>query len=232
MRRFLSVVLGMQIALLGAGNSAHAETAGAGVEARPESSVGAVLGSMSSRAAVVFVGQVVRIERPANGGVVEVAFRVDRAVLGQVGSMYTLREWAGLWVAGQQRYRVGQRAMVFLHAANEAGFSSPVGGMEGVVPMVPMGEDAEPLLDVRWLAARVVRSVGEPIADAEGGAIALSEAIQAVVQGGRGEPVREPVEQPLPVGIRPVAAPVAIPVAGVAVVSKEMSSRGDLHDIR
>jgi hypothetical protein len=218
MRRFLGVVLGMQIALLGAGICAHGETARAGIEGRPESSVGAVLESLSSRAAVVFVGQVVRIERPANGGVVEVAFRVDRAVLGQVGDTYTVREWAGLWAAGQQRYRVGQRAMVFLHAANEAGFTSPVGGMEGVVPMLPMGADAEPLLDVR------------PLADADGGAIALSEAIQAVVQGGRGEPVQEPVKQPLPVGIRPV--PVAVPVTAIGVVAKGMSSGGDLHDIR
>jgi hypothetical protein len=230
MRRFLGVVLGMQIALLGAGICAHGETARAGIEGRPESSVGAVLESLSSRAAVVFVGQVVRIERPANGGVVEVAFRVDRAVLGQVGDTYTVREWAGLWAAGQQRYRVGQRAMVFLHAANEAGFTSPVGGMEGVVPMLPMGADAEPLLDVRWLAAKVVRPVGEPLADADGGAIALSEAIQAVVQGGRGEPVQEPVKQPLPVGIRPV--PVAVPVTAIGVVAKGMSSGGDLHDIR
>jgi hypothetical protein len=152
---------------------------------------------MASRAGLVFVGQVNRIER--KGGVVEVTFGVDQVVLGSAGATYTLREWGGLWVAGEQRYQLGQRAMVFLHAASAAGLSSPVDGMEGVVPVVPMGADAAPLLDVRRLAARVQRLQGHPM---EGEAVALADAA-AVVSHWRSGGVAEPEKRTLPAGWKP-----------------------------
>ena len=159
-------VSGMVWALLLA-QSADAESV-----VRPDTSVGAALRSLASRAEDVFVGQVVRIAR--KGGVVEVEFRVDQSVMGAQGAEYTLREWAGVWPPGQNRYVVGQRAMVFVYPASASGLSSPVDGAEGVVPVMVQGVGAEPLLDVRRLATRVLRGQGEPLPDLESSAISLS----------------------------------------------------------
>jgi hypothetical protein len=228
MRWFWITIFGVQVVLVNVGRLACAEMPQANLVTQTESSVGAVLGNMSSRAAVVFVGQVQRIERKE--GIVEVTFCVDRTVLGQVGRTYTVREWTGLWAAGEQRYRVGQRAMVFLHGVNAAGLSSPLDGMHGVVPLVPMGADAEPLLDVRWLASRVIRATGSPIPDANEEAISLSDAITVVKQVSRPrpEPVSEPVRLPLPLGYRPLPAPVKT----FGVVPEKTSVGGGFHEAR
>jgi hypothetical protein len=163
-------------------------------------SVAGVLRSLASRAAVVFVGQVESIE--PNGGAMQIVFRVQHSVIGEVGDTYTLREWSGRWAAGQQHYRLGQRAMIFLYARSAAGFSSPVDGMSGVVPLISMGADEDPLLDIRMLATRVERSDSTPIADPESGAITLADAV-AVVAGWNRELPLEPIKHPLPVGLRP-----------------------------
>jgi hypothetical protein len=168
----------------------------------PDTSVGGALRSLASRAGLVFVGQVNRIER--KGGVVEITFAVDKVVLGDVGSTYTLREWGGLWVAGEQRYQPGQRAMVFLHGVSAAGLSSPVDGMEGVVPLVPMGADAAPLLDVRRLAARVQRLQGKSML---GEAVALNDA-EVMVSHWR-SPAAEPALRLLPSGWKPAPVDLA-----------------------
>ncbi len=162
-----------------------------------DTSVGGALRSLAGRAGVVFVGQVVAVER--KGGVMEVRFRVQQVVLGAVGVTYTLREWAGLWAGGQQRYTVGQRAMWFFNPPNGAGLSSPVDGMEGVVPLVPMGADAAPLLDVRRLATRVQRTVGQPMTVE---AMALPEAVASMATG------RDPAARELPGGWR--ASPIKV----------------------
>ena len=166
----------------------------------PSASVAGVLRTLASRAGVVFVGQVQSIVPKA--GVVEITFQVQQPVLGVVGGTYVLREWAGRWTGGQQRYRIGQRAMFFLHTPSAAGLSSSVDGMAGIVPLVPMGANAGPLLDLRMLATRVARPVGSPMADAESGAIALADA-ETVVSNWQTDQVPEPVKLPLPVGVRP-----------------------------
>ncbi len=165
-----------------------------------DTTLGGALRGLASRAGVVFVGQVASIAH--TGGVVEVHFTVQQAVMGTVPGTYTLREWGGFWSGGQQRYRVGERAMFFLHVPKNggAGFGSPVDGSEGVVPLVPMGADAAPLLDVRRLATRVLRAQGQPMV---GEAIALPEAV-GVVAAWRTS-TREPVGLPLPHGVKPVA---------------------------
>jgi len=135
-----------------------------------------------------------------------VVFCVEQPLLGDVRTTYTLREWGGLWAAGQQRYAVGERVAVFLYAPGTAGLSSPVDGMDGIVPVVQESADSAPLLDVRRLAARVRRRVGEPMDGSANGAMALEDA-KAVVVGWRkllAEPVRRPlpgVEVQLPVGV-------------------------------
>src|ERR1700721_169838 len=42
------------------------------------------------------------------------------------GEPFVLREWAGLWAGGVERYRVGQRLLMLLHAPDAMGLSSPV----------------------------------------------------------------------------------------------------------
>jgi len=167
----------------------------------PDTSVTVALRNLASRAGVAFAGQVMQVNRL--GGVVEIVFRVDTPLLGSLGASYTVREWAGLWSAGQSRYSVGQRMVIFLYAPGKAGLSSPVDGMEGMLPMVQASADSVPLLDVRRLAARVVRAVGSPMVDAEGGAMSVGD-VTEVVAGWRKPIVREPVRLPLPVGVLPV----------------------------
>jgi hypothetical protein len=167
---------------------------------RQAAGVAGVLRSLASRASVVFVGQVESIQ--PNGGVMEIVFRVQQPVIGEAGDTYMLREWSGRWAGGQEHYRVGQRSMIFLYAPSPAGLSSPVDGMTGIVPLIPMGADADPLLDVRLLATRVERHEGSPIVDADFGAIALADAL-AVVAAWNQQPLPEPVKHPLPVGLRP-----------------------------
>lgn len=136
--------------------------------------VQAVLRDFSAQAGVIFAGEVVAIRQGQSdgtgfaGGVVEVDFRVDEAVRGCTPGLYTLREWGGLWgAAGEQRYKVGQRALVFLRAPGASGLSSPVAGQDGVVPMVGAGVAPGPLdtttdagatmLDLRWVQTHVAQ---------------------------------------------------------------------------
>jgi hypothetical protein len=139
---------------------------------------------MEQQAAVIFAGQVIAVRRvPGTGGatgVVEIDFAIDDAVRGCSAGAYTLREWAGLWPAGEQAFRAGQRFLMLLHAPSAAGLSSPVGGMDGAIPI--RGGAASALLvaarvaiasaasasaanadtrvvDMRWVATRVVRPV-------------------------------------------------------------------------
>jgi hypothetical protein len=163
---------------------------------------------LASRAGVVFVGQVQKIE--PKGGVVEITFAVQQPVLGVVGGSYVMREWAGRWTGGAQRYWVGERAMFFLHAPSAAidggaGLSSPVDGMMGVVPVVPRGANGSALLDVRWLASRVRRAVGAPMVDASTGGIALADAV-TVTKSWQTDLVTEPKSVRLPTGVLPQTA--------------------------
>jgi hypothetical protein len=170
----------------------------------PDASVGAALRNLASRSGIAFVGRVTEIDRGT--GAVEVKFQVEQPLLGGVGPTYTLREWIGLWAAGQSRYSLGQRVVIFLHAPGKSGLSSPVDGMEGILPVVQETADSEPLLDMRRVSARVQRKVGEPIADGSNGAMKLADVAAVVTAWNR--PVRpEPVRHPLPIGVAPIAKP-------------------------
>jgi hypothetical protein len=130
---------------------------------------------MSRLASVIFAGQVVAVHRRegigGSTGVVEIQFAVEDAVRGVSGGSYTLREWGGLWPAGEQPFRVGERFLMLLHSAGAAGFSSPVGGMDGAIPIRGGGQSPGPeatltseettglVVDLRWVATRVARTV-------------------------------------------------------------------------
>ncbi|GAC1356880.1 MAG: hypothetical protein NVSMB3_03380 [Acidobacteriaceae bacterium] len=158
----------------GFGQTAGAAHAVAGVDdAGNAQTVEAALHLMSRRAAVLFVGRVAEIRRKegsgAGSGVVEIRFDVEQAIRGCAGGTYTLREWAGLWSANDSRYRVGQRLLMMLHAPGATGLSSPVGGMDGAIPLRASGggvrageassDAAEAVADLRWIGAKVVRTV-------------------------------------------------------------------------
>jgi len=142
-----------------------------------------VLHQLSDAADVIFAGQVLTIHRP-NGaewgpGVVEIEFRIDQAVRGcSAGSPYILREWGGLWAGGGQRYRVGQRFLMLLHAPSDAGMSSPVGGLDGAIPIrqggpatgpVDSSTAPQPFVDLRWFGARLTRAVSYRSEEAHAG---------------------------------------------------------------
>lgn len=140
-------------------------------------STDAVLQQMTLAAGVIFAGQVIAIRRPtgyagaaedAAEGVVTVEFRVDQAVRGCAsGPVYTLREWAGLWTGGTERYRVGQRLLMFLHSPDAHGLSSTVHGAEGAIPLRGGGAAPGPydttaatgdwIVDLRWVQAQAMR---------------------------------------------------------------------------
>ena len=123
------------------------------------------LHEMSALASVIFVGRVTAVRHvPGSGGasgVVEIDFAVDEAIRGVSGGSYTLREWAGLWAGGVERFRVGQRLLMLLHAPGAAGLSSPVGGMDGAIPIA-----GAPAVEASVAAARVSAPVSAPGASA------------------------------------------------------------------
>ncbi|MGF7179270.1 hypothetical protein [Tunturiibacter psychrotolerans] len=133
-----------------------------------------VLHQMSDRADVIFMGQVLTVHLPEGGspasGIVEIQFRVDEAIRGCQTGPYVLHEWGGLWAGGNGRYRVGQRLLMLLHAPGAGGLSSPVGGLDGAIPIRQSGIVASPaesttpppslpFVDLRWLGTRVPRAV-------------------------------------------------------------------------
>src|SRR5882757_2064649 len=130
---------------------------------------------MSQQAGVIFAGQVLAIRWTGSStvgtgaGWVDVEFSVEQAVRGCAGQgRYVLREGGGLWAGGVQRYRVGQRLLMLLHAPSASGLSSPVGGQDGAIPIegagvAPKAGDeftsaGDQAVDLRWLQTRVVRT--------------------------------------------------------------------------
>jgi hypothetical protein len=85
---------------------------------------------------MIFSASVKRIERrPATRGqsveTVAITFHVERAIRGATpGEDLTVAQWIGLW-SGGQRYRVGERVLLFLYPRSKLGLTSCVGGMLG-----------------------------------------------------------------------------------------------------
>jgi hypothetical protein len=212
------VWVGVLWALVGAAAAFGQSADSSGGLAVPPVTVEAALHAMSDAAEVIFVGRVMGVRRVAGAdgasGVVVVTFQVDSAVRGcAAGETYVLREWAGLWSAGDARYRVGQRLLMLLRGPNAAGISSPVGGRDGAIPIrgaesaavnsvsgntvsgasvsgssVAAESATAPvaMVDLRWVGAHVLRSVsyaGAEVSGASAGAIAGSGLGAALVAG-------------------------------------------------
>jgi hypothetical protein len=91
----------------------------------------------------IFAGTVKSVERiaPKENGVatVLVNFHVDDGIRGVLtGQMLAIREWAGLWESGE-RYRPGERVLLFLYPPSKLGLTSPVGGPTGRFKIGPDG---------------------------------------------------------------------------------------------
>jgi hypothetical protein len=84
----------------------------------------------------IFSGTVTRIElRPANQAqaltTVAITFHIEGAIRGaRKGEDFTILQWAGLWSSGQ-RYRLGERVLLFLYPRSKLGLTSCVAGPMG-----------------------------------------------------------------------------------------------------
>lgn len=89
------------------------------------------LPSLVARSGYAFAGTVKSIERiqphrkdKDSVGVMHVVFQVERGYLGvRSGQTLSIHEWAGLWEAGD-RYRVGERVVLFLYPPSRLGLTS------------------------------------------------------------------------------------------------------------
>ena len=87
-------------------------------------------------AGLIFAGTVRAIEyepakAPGQIVTVRITFQVEQAIRGtQSGATLTIREWAGLWNAGE-RYHRGERVFLFLYPPSKLGLTSTVGASVG-----------------------------------------------------------------------------------------------------
>ncbi len=87
-------------------------------------------------AGIIFSGTVTNIERHGSTGAqpletISISFHVETAIRGATaGENFTFSQWVGTWSAGQ-RYRVGERALLFLYPRSKLGLTSCVGGQIG-----------------------------------------------------------------------------------------------------
>jgi hypothetical protein len=91
---------------------------------------------LTRKSGYIFDGTVLSVERiaatsPDSAAAVQITFRIEQAIRGvRNGEVLSLREWAGLWSSGD-RYRVGERLLLFLYSPSKLGLTSPVGGALG-----------------------------------------------------------------------------------------------------
>jgi hypothetical protein len=91
---------------------------------------------LARAAGSIFSGTVTTIRRQtvSQGEAVEtvaITFRVENAIRGATpGQDLTILQWIGLWSSGQ-RYRVGERVLLFLYPTSKLGLTSCVAGAMG-----------------------------------------------------------------------------------------------------
>lgn|ERR1700722_19895056 len=87
-------------------------------------------------AGIIFSGRVTSIGRAHStygqaSASTTITFQVEHGMRGtSAGHSLTIHEWAGLWNSGE-RYRVGERVLLFLYAPSRLGLTSPVAGTMG-----------------------------------------------------------------------------------------------------
>jgi hypothetical protein len=94
------------------------------------------LHQMTRDSGYIFAGKVLRIERVAGSltadvPTVRITFQVEQGIRGvRTGQTLVIREWVGLWEQGE-RYRLGERVLLFLYRPSQLGLTSPVAGPLG-----------------------------------------------------------------------------------------------------
>ena len=107
------------------------------------------LHTLSRSSGYIFSGTVMKVERIAPRGghavaVMRITFQVEGGIRGvNRGQKLVIREWAGLWQSGE-RYRPGERVMLFLYPPSKLGLTSPVGGAMGRFHINPTGRIVVP----------------------------------------------------------------------------------------
>ena len=102
------------------------------------------LPSLTHNAGYIFSGKVKAVERIAPSAtdsvpVMRITFQVEKGFRGvRSGQELVIREWASLWRSGE-RYRPGERVMLFLYPPSKLGLTSPVGGELGRFGIDPGG---------------------------------------------------------------------------------------------
>lgn len=69
----------------------------------------------------------------------QVRFRIDEPIAGTAenpGEIFTIHEWSGAWSL-HRPLQSGQHVLILLYPVSRLGFSSPVGGAQGVVVLDP-----------------------------------------------------------------------------------------------
>jgi hypothetical protein len=95
-------------------------------------------------AGAIFSGTVTSIARhPATTAqvveTVAITFHIDNAIRGVTpGENLTISQWIGLW-SGGQRYRIGERVLLFLYPPSKLGLTSCVAGGMGRFNIDPWG---------------------------------------------------------------------------------------------
>jgi hypothetical protein len=112
-------------------------------------------------AGIIFSGRVVSVGDTASSSGPEhaatsITFQVEHAIRATLPNQsVTIHEWAGLWSRGE-RYRVGERVLLFLYGPSTLGLTSPVAG--------PMGRFAVDSQDgIVMSAADIAAFTGNPI---------------------------------------------------------------------
>jgi hypothetical protein len=114
-------------------------------------------------AGMIFSGRVTSVGNAASSPgnehtatAITITFQVERAMRGILpNQIVTIREWAGLRNRGE-RYRVGERVLLFLYGPSKLGLTSPVAG--------PMGRFALDSQDrIVMSAAHMAGFAGNPI---------------------------------------------------------------------
>jgi hypothetical protein len=94
-----------------------------------------ILQQLVRSAGLIFTGRVISVSAGSSGeperSATAITFQIEHALLGTAaGKVITIREWGGLWNRGE-RYRAGERVLLFLYAPSKLGFTSPVSGTFG-----------------------------------------------------------------------------------------------------
>lgn len=158
-------------------------------QANPPQTVENALQEIASQAAVIFAGSVAEIDAPADG-TVTITFAVEEGLRGvSSGDVYRMR--VSTWAGGAERYHVGERALFLLHAPSAAGFSSPVGGERGIVPLA--GDAVSGSVDLRWVATGVLRAASA-LSGAQVAAAAVAVSPAAAIMGADTNEAAQPAE--------------------------------------